>query len=75
MKGDKKGISLLSKWKESDKKKSLTITIPKAPLNAKIPASHGQQRLWFFTTTLSKKSGIITILIFIHLKAIYSRKC
>ena len=47
MKDDKKGKSLLSKWKESDKKKSLTFGIPKAPENAVIQASHGQQRLWF----------------------------
>ena len=47
MKDDKIGKSLLSKWKKSDKKKSLTFGVPKAPEDAIIPASHGQQRLWF----------------------------
>ena len=39
--------SLLNKWKESKKKSSLNFNIPKAPDDAIIPASHGQQRLWF----------------------------
>ncbi|MCW5515230.1 non-ribosomal peptide synthetase [Muriicola sp. Z0-33] len=47
MKDSSQKKSLLSKWKESDKKKSLTSSIPSAPLDAVIPASHGQQRLWF----------------------------
>jgi len=47
MKDSSQKKSLLSKWKASDKKQSLTTSIPKAPKDAVIPASHGQQRLWF----------------------------
>ena len=47
MKDEKKGISLLSRWKVSEKKKSQSFGLDKAPSNAKLLPSHGQQRLWF----------------------------
>ncbi|MFC4097880.1 non-ribosomal peptide synthetase [Euzebyella saccharophila] len=40
--------SLLSKWKNRDKSRTSTqSTVPKAPEEAKIPLSSGQQRIWF----------------------------
>jgi len=39
--------SLLTLWKESKQKQTLSHRITKAPEGAKIPASSGQKRLWF----------------------------
>ncbi|MBC6998009.1 amino acid adenylation domain-containing protein [Cytophaga sp. FL35] len=40
--------SLLNRWKNRDKSKTSTqSTVPKAPEDAKIPLSSGQQRIWF----------------------------
>ena len=47
MKDDIKGKSLLSRWKISEKKKSQSVGLVKAPSNEKLLPSHGQQRLWF----------------------------
>ena len=47
MKDDIKGKSLLSRWKVSEKKKSQSVGLDKAPSNEKLLPSHGQQRLWF----------------------------
>ena len=42
-----KRTSLLDRWKKSDRKKSLSTTISKAPKDISIPLSSAQQRLWF----------------------------
>ena len=47
MKDNIKGKSLLSRWKVSEKKKSQSVGLEKAPSNEKLLPSHGQQRLWF----------------------------
>ncbi len=39
--------SILKRWKERQKEKVVTPGITRAPENVKIPASYGQQRLWF----------------------------
>ncbi len=47
MKNEKSSSSLLSKWKNREKKEAASPLIPKAPKGAVIPLSSGQQRLWF----------------------------
>ncbi len=47
MKKDNEKTSLLNRWKNRSKEKSLTNSIEKAPLGIKIPLSHGQKMLWF----------------------------
>jgi len=39
--------SLLSQWKSKNKTAAGSSKIPKAPVGALIPLSHGQRRLWF----------------------------
>ena len=40
-------MSLLNRWKSKDKNVDPSNTIKKAPLDANIPLSYGQKRLWF----------------------------
>ena len=47
MKENTKNSSLLSRWKNRETKESTSLQIPKAPIDANIPLSYGQQRIWF----------------------------
>ena len=47
MEKDSKMMSLLDRWKSKDKNVDPSNTIKKAPLDANIPLSYGQKRLWF----------------------------
>ena len=47
MENKTKNSSLLSKWKNREDKVSVAPIIPKAPQDANIPLSSGQQRIWF----------------------------
>ncbi|WP_282123520.1 non-ribosomal peptide synthetase [Algibacter mikhailovii] len=46
MKKETEKSDLLSRWKNRDKKRQLSISIEKAPMDVNIPLSHGQKRLW-----------------------------
>ncbi len=52
LKNETKNSSLLSTWKNREKKKVARTRISKAPDGAVIPLSSGQQRLWFLQRLL-----------------------
>ncbi|WP_276166306.1 non-ribosomal peptide synthetase [Zobellia alginiliquefaciens] len=47
MKESTKNSSLLNRWKNRETKESTSLQIPKVPVDAQIPLSSGQQRIWF----------------------------
>ncbi|NAS13234.1 non-ribosomal peptide synthetase [Poritiphilus flavus] len=47
MKDHQEESSILKRWKERQKETAVTPGITRAPENVRIPASYGQQRLWF----------------------------
>ncbi|MFS4481478.1 amino acid adenylation domain-containing protein [Hyunsoonleella sp. 2307UL5-6] len=47
MKEDKTKVSLLDRWKSKEKREKLPNTVNIAPVDAKVPLSYGQKRLWF----------------------------
>ncbi len=52
LKNETKNSSLLSQWKNREKKEPARTRFPKAPDGAAIPLTSGQQRLWFLQRLL-----------------------
>jgi amino acid adenylation domain-containing protein/non-ribosomal peptide synthase protein (TIGR01720 family) len=56
MKKETEKLSLLSRWKNREKKNDILNRIEKAPDGINIPLSHGQKRLWFLQQLYPKNA-------------------